>query len=254
MHPLLLTGSDCCHLVTPIGPVCLGPLGGPVEVKTRLGWTLQGPVRSSQQHNLPQQCLFLGTISPTAELFNQMEKLWQLDVLSCRSEKLEPSTGKDNKSKVRRRLRYTTLPLHVNNRSTLTAQLEAVLPSQHGTEKRLSRDPVKAEANQTEIRKLEKAGYATEINPAQSKAFREAWFIPHHLVTHNHKNRTVINCPFTYREKNLNELLLAGPNLGTSLPGVLLRFREHSIAISIPKETASPKKCSAWQPGKLSLH
>lgn len=37
---------------------------------------------------------------------------------------------------------------------------------------------------------------------------------------------------FTFRDKNLNELLLAGPNLGASLLGVLLRFREHSIAIS----------------------
>lgn len=34
------------------------------------------------------------------------------------------------------------------------------------------------------------------------------------------------------REKNLNQLLLPGPTLSSSLMGVLLRFREYSIAVS----------------------
>lgn len=51
-------------------------------------------------------------------------------------------------------------------------------------------------------------------------------------MTHNGKNCVVFNCSFTYRDKNLKELLLAGTNLGASLLGVLLWFREHSIAIS----------------------
>lgn len=38
VHPVLLI-SDCTHLITPIEPVRLGPPGGPVAVRTRLGWT-----------------------------------------------------------------------------------------------------------------------------------------------------------------------------------------------------------------------
>lgn len=34
VHPLLLIGSDCPHLVKLITPVCLGPSGGPAAVKT----------------------------------------------------------------------------------------------------------------------------------------------------------------------------------------------------------------------------
>lgn len=109
---------------------------------------------------------------------------------------------------------------------------EAVLPSLRGTEKRLSRAPVKAEAYQLEMVKLEKAGYATRVGHEQVKTSKESWLIPHHLVTRNGKNRVVFNCSFTYRDQNLNELLVSGPNLGASLLGVLLRFREHSIAIS----------------------
>lgn len=87
-RPLLLIGSDCPHLVTPIKPVRLGPLGGPVAVKTRLGWVLQGPVLSLHYPTQPQQCLFLSTASLHAELLSYVEKLWQLDTLPYRSEKL----------------------------------------------------------------------------------------------------------------------------------------------------------------------
>ncbi|KAJ8351045.1 hypothetical protein AAFF_G00158550 [Aldrovandia affinis] len=80
--------------------------------------------------------------------------------------------------------------------------------------------------------KLEKTGYATRVSPEKARTSKESWFIPHHLVTHNGKNRVVFNCSFTYKDQNLNELLLSGPNLGASLLGVLLRFREHSTAVS----------------------
>lgn len=129
-------------------------------------------------------------------------------------------------------LRYITPLLRVTNMPTLTAQPEAVLPSPRSTEKRLSRDSVKAEAYQAEIVKLKEAGYTTQISQEQVKTSKESWFIPHHLVTHNGKNRIEFNCSYSYKNENLNELLLSGPNLGASLLGVLLRFREHSIAVS----------------------
>lgn len=52
------------------------------------------------------------------------------------------------------------------------------------------------------------------------------------MVTHNNKNRIVFNCFYLYRGLNPNEWLLPGPTLGPSLLGVLLRLREHSVAIS----------------------
>ncbi|KAE8291494.1 hypothetical protein D5F01_LYC11102 [Larimichthys crocea] len=243
VHPLLLIGSDCPHLVTPIEPVRLGPPGGPAAVRTRLGWTLQGPVRSLKQCSRPQQCLFVSTTSPAAELFNQVEKLWQLDTLPYRNEKLVTRSRRDQEAmnlleaKTRRVevdgvLRYATPLLRVSNMPTLTAQPEAVLPSLRSTERRLGRDPVKAEAYQAEITKLKKAGYASRISQEQAKTSKESWFIPHHLVTHNGKDRIVFNCSYTYRDETLNELLMSGPNLGASLLGVLLRFRELSIAVS----------------------
>lgn len=86
VQPLLLIGSDCPHLITPIEPVRLGPPGGPAAFKTRLGWTLQGPAHKLKRGLNQQHCLFT-TTSPNADLFAQVERLWQMDVLPYRSEK-----------------------------------------------------------------------------------------------------------------------------------------------------------------------
>lgn len=78
--PLLLIGSDMPHLLTPIKPVQLGPLGGPIAVHTKLGWSLQGPTSIDQVTAIQQQCLFMSTITPTFEFFKNVERLWQVDM------------------------------------------------------------------------------------------------------------------------------------------------------------------------------
>lgn len=52
------------------------------------------------------------------------------------------------------------------------------------------------------------------------------------MVSHNNKNRVVFDCSFQSNGLSLNYSLLAGPTLGSSLLGVLLRFHEHAVAIS----------------------
>lgn len=73
--PLILIGADHPHLLTPIEPVRLGLPGGPAAIRTRLGRTLQGLVRLTDQHLKPHQCLFTSTMSPTSELMKNVEKL-----------------------------------------------------------------------------------------------------------------------------------------------------------------------------------
>jgi hypothetical protein len=59
--------------------------------------------------------------------------------------------------------------------------------------------------------------------------------LPHHAVTHPHKPgkiRVVFDCASAYRGKSLNQELLKGPDLVSSLVGVLLRFRTGSVAVA----------------------
>ena len=60
------------------------------------------------------------------------------------------------------------------------------------------------------------------------------WYLPHHPVQNPNKPgkiRRVANAASKYRGQSLNSNLLTGPDLLNSLLGILLRFREHPIAI-----------------------
>lgn len=243
VSPLLLIGADQPHLITPTEPVRLGPPGGPVAIRTRLGWTLQGPARGLPHHPRSQNC-YLTSVNPeTAELLRNVEKLWQVDTLPFKSEKqvtrsredqealslLESKTIRVEHNKVQH---YATPLLRKRNTFPFHATRDAVMPSLRGTEKRLAKDEDKASAYITEISKLELAGSVRKLTEEEVAQSEESWFIPHHLVHHNGKNRLVFNCSYQFQGRNLNESLLPGPTLGPSLLGVLLRFREHAIAIS----------------------
>ncbi|TWW77718.1 hypothetical protein D4764_12G0011080 [Takifugu flavidus] len=251
-QPLLLIGSDLPHLLTPIEPVRTGPPGGPIAVHTQLGWSLQGPTNIDQVPASEQQCLFTVTDSPTCELFKNVERLWQIDTLPYTSKKQVTRSKQDQQalallqsSTVRITVdgipRYATPLLRRANSATLQAPMETVLSSLRSTERRLAKDPQRAEAYCQEIRELERMGYVAVVPPEVATSTPESWYIPHHMVRHNNKNRIVFNCSFRHEGKSLNELLLPGPTLGPSLLGVLIRFRQYPVA-----RTEEPK-IYKWQ-------
>lgn len=79
--------------------------------------------------------------------------------------------------------------------SLLRATKEAVVPTLRGVERRLPRDPAKAEAYRVEMEKLIKAGSVIKYGPELPvDEGHESLYIPHHMVSHNGKNRLVFNC------------------------------------------------------------
>ncbi|XP_022790440.1 LOW QUALITY PROTEIN: uncharacterized protein LOC111329941 [Stylophora pistillata] len=61
------------------------------------------------------------------------------------------------------------------------------------------------------------------------------WYLPHHPVTHPlkpRKVRVVFDCVAKYHGTSVNQQLLQGPDLANPLVGVLIRFRQESIAIA----------------------
>lgn len=240
--PLLLIGSDYPQLITPIEPVRLGPPGGPAAVNTKLGWTIQGPTKYIKRCISSSHCLLTSTHSPSEELSRHVERLWQLDMLPYRSEKLVTRSKRDQQAvnlleaktvrvNVNGVQRYATPLLRVKDMPRLQAPKEAMLANLRSVERRLAKDPEKAAVYIAEVQKLEQAGYIVKV-PSEMVYQAESWYIPHHIVHHNGKNRLVFNCSFKYQGENLNELLLPGPTLSSTLLGVLLRFREHSVAVS----------------------
>ncbi|KAL7879941.1 hypothetical protein SRHO_G00021950 [Serrasalmus rhombeus] len=127
--------------------------------------------------------------------------------------------------------RYATPLLHKQDIPLLCFSEAAVLPRLRSLEVKLAKDPQSAAAYRAEIQKLLLSGSVMKLKERPPNE-RELWFIPHHMVSHNTKNRIVFDCSFQSGGISLNDALLPGPSLGSSLLGVLLRFREHAVAIS----------------------
>lgn len=239
VEPLLLIGSDQPHLITPIEPVRLGPPGSPAAVHTQLGWTLQGPGLLMGRPTQPVLSLY--TSSQSDELFKHVERLWQMDAVPYTSEKEVTRSKQDLQAvalleaktvriMVDGVLRYATPLLRHAQMPQLNAPKESVMAMLRSTERRLLKDPHRADAYKVEMEKLIHSGVVKEVKPSTSS--KESWYIPHHLVSHNGKNRLVFNCSHKYLGQSLNQFLLPGPTLGAPLLGVLVRFREYPIAVS----------------------
>nr|XP_057917974.1 uncharacterized protein LOC131109721 [Doryrhamphus excisus] len=192
---------------------------------------------------VPESSTCLVSSVSEEELFRHVEKLWQLDTLPHRNERLITRSKQDAEAvrtlelKTTRVMvdgvnRYATPLLWKQSLPLLQATKEAVLSQLRGAERRLVRDPKRAAIYSKEIHKLIDAGYVKAISPCKTKESNYSWFISHHMVQHNGKYRIVFNCSFTFNGQSLNDHLLPGPTLGASLLGVLLRFREHPVAIS----------------------
>ena len=93
-----------------------------------------------------------------------------------------------------------------------------------------------------------------------------SWYLPHHGVYHPNKPnkiRIVFDCGAVHENNSLNQHLLQGLDLTNQLVGVLLRFRQESIAfmgdieamfhqVRVPEEHRKYLKFLWWPNGDIS--
>ena len=241
--PTLLIGSDHTDLITPVSAVYLGPRGCPAAIKTRLGWTLQGPIPSLTSGPASVSCLYSKMTAIDSTLLNHVERLWQLDILPFKCEKQMVRSKEDKyavtlleqkttRVKVQGVQRYATPLLRRENMPKLHVPKEVVSNYLRNTERRLAKNPQQAAVYREEMNKLVVAGHVKRIDSIEAEQSQESWYLPHHKVSHNGKDRVVFNCSFQVGRQCLNRYLLPGPTLGPSLLGVLMRFRQDKVAIS----------------------
>lgn len=107
-------------------------------------------------------------------------------------------------------------------------------------------------------------GYAKVVPTSQLKSRSgKVLYIPHHGVYPRKKTlRVVFDCPAMFRGMSLNQQLLQGPNLNSTLLGVLLRFRQQPVAfmgdvqamyhqVRVPEEDTDFLRFLWWPNGNL---
>lgn len=99
-------------------------------------------------------------------------------------------------------------------------------------ERKLDRDEKYARLYYNEMERLIKNGYAKEARDHGNKS--RIWYLPHFGVCSASKPgkiRIVFDAAAKTGGLSLNDQLESGPDLGNSLIGILLRFRQYAVAI-----------------------
>ena len=101
--------------------------------------------------------------------------------------------------------------------------------------RKLELDPKRKEGTFKQIHETLGEGHARLVDPNRSTDGLPVWYLPLHVVTRPDKPgkyRICQDAASRVKGTYLNQELCTGPDLLNSLPGILLRFRKHPIAMT----------------------
>ncbi|XP_062605642.1 uncharacterized protein LOC134267449 [Saccostrea cucullata] len=201
---------------------------GPFTVKTLLGWVINGPLEVTPNDNNDRKFLDLVSKSICFE-----DGHYQIGL---------PFKSND-----------VRLP---NNKKQAEQRLSSLV-------KRFNHDENFHSEYCEFMNKIMYDGYAIKVSTEDTEQVDgKVWYLPHHGVYHPKKKklRVVFDCAARFQGTSLNDQLLPGPNLTSSLVGTLLRFRQEEIAVMgdidsmfyqvhVPKQDASFLRFLWWEDG-----
>ena len=250
----LLIGQNCPRAQEPYETIH-GVENDPYAVRKVLGWCVMGPITEELARNT--KCNFLKTryaatsidsqsacknhfaiIKPVQDNYvsDKLKEMWSSDFNETKGDTQALSMDdkkfvklmQDNVKQINGKYE---LPLPLKDKT----QLDAVKSRQmarsriNGIRRKLQRDTKFCTDYCAFMSTLLHKGYARKCNEGTSGA----WYIPHHGVYHPTKKkiRVVYDCSAQVDGVSLNDVLLQGPDLTSSLVGVLMRFRLETVAI-----------------------
>jgi hypothetical protein len=265
----LLIGVNCPKALEPRGFI-KSVDNGPFAVKTFLGWCVSGPLRSDDGRYADQvlSCNRTGVSKPRLlvqenDLQDMMLKMYESEFnestsnLLCQNclphgrndhkcdakvsqDDLKFLTKMDSESKIVEGHYELPLPFRQQDVSMPNNRTQA-LKRAEGIKRRFTSNAKYKEDYSKFMKDIIERGYVNKVsdNSDTARIGENCWYIPHHGVYHPKKPdkiRVVFDCSARYAGRSLNDELLQGPNLANSLVGVLVRFRQESIAIAADVE------------------
>ena len=242
----LLIGNNCPRAMQPL-KVIPSEGEGPFAVLYPHGWTINGPIHIKGEDDtmvttncnriIHHQCS-LNEVIATPELLNLLDT----DLLShSKGEPGEVGLSKEDRKFVDMANAscllqdgHFTLPLPFKE-STVQMPANRLQAEQRAKwqRKKMLANPTYHAEYTAFMENLLTQGYARELGQNEIRCPEGgSWYLPHHGVIHPTKKklRVVFDCSAQFRGKSLNSELLQGPNLTSSILGVLTRFRQEKIA------------------------
>lgn len=243
-----------------------GRRGQPYAVLTPLGWTLMGPLNSSER-----DCFSVNFVRYDDEMLHrQMESMFRNDF----NEPMITSKVAMSVEDRRALSQMEESAKFVNGHYQLAMPWKSkpvnfpknrdfALGRSRKLRKRFQRDVNLFEKYKDTINGYVTSGYARRVPCDEQDVGKDTpvWYLPHHPVFHPQKPgkvRVVFDCAAKFKDTSLNDQLLQGPDLTNGLVGVLIRFRQEPVAMVADVEgmfhqvRVAPEDCHAlrflWWP------
>lgn len=234
----LLIGYSCSRALAP-RQVILGKGEEPYAIQTDLGWSIVGntaPCPDTETTNSLCHRVTVKEIPPVTptdviralegdfkETDGNEKRVSQEDLIFL--DKLKSGIRKTEQGHYEMPLPFKERPQMPDNKQLAEIRLNQ-LKRKFVRDKKYKDDYIKYMSD------IIKRGDAEELEANGPPG--ENWYIPHHGIYHPKKPdrlRVVFDCSAKHKGTCLNEHLLSGPDMINNLTGVLVRFRQHQIAI-----------------------
>jgi transposase InsO family protein len=234
----ILIGQDNAEALVHF-EVRMGQRGEPIATKTLLGWALNGPARMF--HNVNSRVIS-HFISANLSVNDQIHALWNIENEGICTD--ECSWSNEDRQvidlwneKCRFNEGHYELPIPWRPHVEMPNNVSLAMSRLMSTKRSLLKRDLWVQYNE-EMNKLLVKGYA-EIVPNVNSSDR-IWYLPHHAVVTDKKPgklRIVFDCAAKYEGESLNDKCWSGPDQNNKLLDVILRFREHSLAVTADIES-----------------
>ncbi|XP_057294388.1 uncharacterized protein LOC130622946 [Hydractinia symbiolongicarpus] len=255
----LLIGANCPQALEPI-KVIPSDGNGPYGLKTRLGWSLVGPLLRRKGEKQKIRCNRIAVKDSSTDKVAALHLIQQDELRDVTIEGMLKRMYDADFSEMNafKNIKSDYVSIHdqkflslmekevkfVNGKYQLPLPLINQLPFPNNKCQALAR--LKWIKKNLESNSIFKEDYLTFMNNLTTQGFAEmvpkqevkgepghVWYIPHHGVYHPRKPgkiRVVFDCTATYKGVSLNGRLMQGPDMTNLLVGILCRFRLEPVA------------------------
>ena len=237
MHVGILIGNNVPKATEPL-KVINSQHDGPYACHTPIGWIVYGIHKPANF----TAGISVNRITVQESIESQLVKLHNHDFQESLADDMPEKSMKDNMflTNVEETIKLTDqghyeigLPLEDKEVTFPNNRVQAQVRAAH-LRRKLSENQTFYTDYKTTINDMIKKGYAERVPEEELDGQPgRTWYIPHHGVCHPKKNklRVVYDCAASYKGVSLNKELLQGPDLTSSLHGVIMRFRKEPIAL-----------------------
>ena len=187
---MLLIGQDCPVALTP-RTIIAGGKDEPYAVRTSLGWTLNGPIKSGTSSKVISNFVNAGVT-----LSEQIEKFWKVDSAELYSEEKAMSVSDNNVLKM-----WESSAVHIDDHYEMPIPFKKIdlrLPDNKGLaiarldslKRKFNKDSSLKQQYIDGMNDLLDKGYAVEATEDPQPG--RTWYLPHHPVVNPNKENYVL--------------------------------------------------------------